>query len=135
MPFVARTREFLSNPQQFLNNANISTRRQDEMIATINFLLQQAGSVNLDRIVEHLISQGHAIGPTQWQQEVLDPLRDSGVFIGSSNRGYFIPRDRDQAIDAYRFYVKRIIAESQRSGILADLIRRGGWGLPNIQID
>lgn len=135
MPFVARAREFLNNPQQFLNNANIETHRQNEMIETVSFLLQQAAPVNLNTIVEHLTNQGHRISPTQWQQEVLDPLRDSRVFIGSSNRGYFIPTSREQAIEAYRFYVKRIISESQRLGILADLIRTGRWDLPNIQID
>ena len=138
MPFVARAREFLRNPQQFLDNAHIQTHRQNEMIATVSFLLQQAQPINKETILRHLnttVNRGSRISDTQWQQEVLDPLRDAGVFIGSSNRGYFIPPGRDLAIEAYKFYVKRIIAESQRLGILADLIRRGGWDLPNISID
>jgi len=137
MPFRARAREFLDNPQQVLNGANIPTNRLTEMRATVEFLLQHTQPINKDTILRHLnatVNRTHRISDTQWQQEVLDPLRDARVFIGSSNRGYFIPTDQAQAIEAYRFYVKRIISESQRLGILADLIRRGGWGLPNINI-
>ncbi len=91
--------------------------------------------INTDRIVDHLTSRHYVINREQWEQEVLGPLRDSGIFIGSSNRGIFIVRNREHAIETYRFYAKRIIAESQRLGILANLIRTAGWDLPNIQID
>lgn len=128
MSFVARAQQFVSNP-------NISSSRQNEMVETVRFLLQQSTPINTDRIVAHLTNRHYTINREQWEQEVLGPLRDFGIFIGSSNRGIFIVRSREDAIDTYRFYAKRIIAESERLGILANLIRVAGWNLPNIQIE
>lgn len=128
MPFVARAREFLNNP-------DISSLRLNEMLETVSFLLQQTTPINTDRIVQHLTSRGYGINPTQWQQEVLDPLRDRGIFIGSSNRGIFIPRSEAEAQEACGFYVRRIRAERRHLNIFADLIRDVGWDPGDLEID
>ena len=128
MPFITRAREFLNNP-------NISSPRLNEMFETVSFLLQQTTPINTDRIVQHLTSRGYSLSPTQWQQEVLDPLRDHGIFIGSSYRGIFIPRNEAEAQEACMFYVRRIRAERRHLNIFADLIRGVGWEPGDLEID
>lgn len=132
MLFITQARSFVSNPNQ-------SLPRWQEMRETLDYLLRNnhighRNAVSTDIIVQHLNDSNFHINREQWEQEVLGPLRDRRIFIGSSRRGIFIIDDRSDAVEVYRLYATRILAESERLGILSDLIRQANWSSPQINI-
>ena len=127
MPFITAANNFITNPDQ-------SCHRWREMQETLRFLLAQQIAVSSETVVNQLNGMGFHMVVTSWQQEVLTPLRDRRIFIGSSGRGVFIIRSREDAIDCYRFYAKRIIAEAEHLGILNDLIRVANWDFPQVDV-
>ena len=63
----------------------------------------------------------------EFQQGFLKHSREHEIYIGSSNRGYFIIHDRNDALHMKTFYEDRIAREQARVRHLERLVRAAGW--------
>lgn len=129
MPRKTIYHEFLSNPPASL------TRHPhfDEMRETVAFMLKHglglANAVPTREILEHLQGLDFDISTTTWQIQVLGPLREAGVFIGSARGkvGMFLLDSRADATAARSAQQQRIAVEQRRLNKLTRLIRDQGW--------
>jgi hypothetical protein len=110
-----------------------ANRTSGELRAVLEFMLRRAvgraNAVPLEEIVGHLNAEGFPITPTGFQQTVLKSTREGEIFIGSSNRGYFLIENIDDAREMQRFYVNRIAAEQAHLENLLLQTRHQGWQL------
>jgi hypothetical protein len=101
------------------------------MRITLEYLLRHGvgrqNPCSLPEIVAHLNGEGVDISETGFQQTILKDTREGEVFIASSNRGYFLIADEQDAIVMRDFYAHRIEAESRNLRNLQRLARIQGW--------
>lgn len=93
----------------------------------LNHALGMANAKSWDAIEAHCGGLGIGVNKLDFQQGFLANTRDGDVFIGSCSRGYFIIRDRHDAIGAADFYKVRIDRQQEHLDQLKDLVVRQGW--------
>jgi hypothetical protein len=105
--------------------------RTDPTSIVLKFLLARAvgreNAVPWPQIRNHLRLKGHVVGKSAFQQGVLKQTRESAVFIASSNRGYFLINDADDAGAMRDFYEDRIAKERARLKHLRRLAGENDW--------
>jgi hypothetical protein len=120
---------FLQNPPLVLKNH----KHYDEMRETLAFMIHRgrgrAHSVSTREIVEHLQSLDYDISATTWQIQILGPLRDAGVYIGSARgkTGMFLIADQSDAVVTRAAQLQRLTTEQARLAVLEKMIRQNGW--------
>jgi hypothetical protein len=103
------------------------------MDETVRYLLDNAigmeNAVSTNTIVEYLNNQRYEITREEWQINVIGPLRQNGIFIGSlrGRRGMFIINSDEEARTVYDSYSRRIQVETARLAILRRLMDEAGW--------
>lgn len=121
--------DFLKNPPTELK----AKPRYDEMRETIAFMIHKgrgrANSVSTREIVDHLRSLDYDISIQGWQVNVLGPLRDAGVYIGSERgkTGMFLIADKADADATKAAQEQRIGVEKSRLSVLEKIMRQNGW--------
>jgi hypothetical protein len=121
--------EFLKNPTVALKGR----RHYDEMRETLAFMISRGrgrgNSVPTREIVEHLQALDYDISTTTWQIEVLGPLRDAGVYIGSERgkTGMFLIASKADADATRAAQLQRLNVEKGRLKVLEDLMLQHGW--------
>ncbi len=115
-------------------NREIANRNEDDPTRiTLEFLRDSNATrsrpVPLSVIVSHLNDHEIDIGETGFQQTILAISRDQDYFIGSGPKGYFLIRSEDDAKEVWRFYTRRITAESQNRANLVSQAARFGWNI------
>jgi hypothetical protein len=121
--------DFLKNPPAALKGR----RHYDEMRETIAFMISRgrgrANSVPTREIVEHLQALDYDISTTTWQIDVLGPLRDAGVYIGSERgkRGMFLIASKADADATRAAQLQRLDVEKGRLRVLEDMMHQHGW--------
>ena len=97
----------------------------------LQFLLDNAvgreNAVPWPRVRQHLLDNGRALSKNAFQQGILKQTREGVVFIGSSNRGYFLIADAADAAEMRDFYLVRIAKENARLDRLRRLADELGW--------
>ena len=129
MPGSSVYREFLAHPPAALAHH----KRIDEMRETIAYMLKHG--VGLDHaiptreIVGHLQSLDFDVSVNTWQIQVLGPLREAGVYIGSvrGKVGMFLISNRSDAEAARKAQQQRIDVERRRLAKLERLMQERGW--------
>ena len=129
MPFVKKAKRFLKYPGKLASNKYLR-----HMKATIKFLLNDhigyQNRVAIDKIIDYLERKRLDINMSQWQIEVLGPLRDNGIYIGSvPSKGMFIISNEEDAQRVVRAIERRIKKETKRCKILKKIIRNVGWSI------
>jgi hypothetical protein len=99
---------------------------------TVEYLLSNAvgirNAVSTDNIIAYLRRRGHRIYREEWQINVLGPLRDNGIFIGSKvGTGMFIIETIDDAREVVASIEHRINVEQSRLKILREIAHQSGW--------
>jgi hypothetical protein len=127
MPFITRARNFLANPGPLKTHSYYTVMKD-----TVEYLLNNAvgigNAVSTDDIIAYLRTLGHRIYREEWQINVLGPLRDHGIFIGSKvGTGIFIIKTNDDARDVVASMEHRINVENRRLKILRQVAAQGGW--------
>jgi hypothetical protein len=105
------------------------------MIETVDFLLKNAigieNAISTDSIIRHLTTKGYEIKKEDWQINVLGPLRDNGIFIGSKRggrtAGMYIIANKQDALQTHASIYDRITVERQRLFKLEDLMDELHW--------
>ncbi|MCM1566267.1 MAG: hypothetical protein NC238_10025 [Dehalobacter sp.] len=130
-PFVATAQTFLE-VQGLLSDH----RYKEHMVETIRFLLQNAVgasyAVSTDEIIRHLEKMNLPVKRYTWEVEVLGPLRENGIFIGSKmggRGGIFIISSKEDAKITYDSYMRRVSTETQRSHYLKELCEKVNWDI------
>ena len=102
---------------------------------TVRFLLDNAvgldNAISTTKIISHLNSKGYKIKREDWQINILGPLRDNGIFIGSKrggrNAGMYIIASKEDAIITHASIYDRVLIERKRQFKLEDLMDELGW--------
>lgn len=99
---------------------------------TVQYLSNNAvdlrNAVSTDNIIAHLRGLGHNIYREEWQINVLGPLRENEIFIGSKvGKGIFIIQTIDDAREVVASMEHRINVETRRLQILRQIATQGGW--------
>ncbi|MFW6121658.1 MAG: hypothetical protein ACOC80_12295 [Petrotogales bacterium] len=130
MPFVDKAKDFLINPPSSL----AGNKYINEMKETVDYLLNNGLGISnakpTDNIITHLNGLGYAIHREEWQINVLGPLRDNGIFIGSKRGpkgGMFIPETEDDAKIIQEQILDRILVETDRLKLFREIASEGGW--------
>lgn len=115
-------------------NREIANRNEDDPIRiTLEFLRDRNASpsqpITLSTIVSHLNDHEIDISEVGFQQTILATSRDQDYFIGSGPRGYFLIRSEEDAREVWRFYTRRINAESQNRTNLVSQALKFGWSI------
>jgi hypothetical protein len=74
------------------------------------------------RIDERVRQRGFRISKQQFQHGLLAASRAGSLFIGSTNRGYFLIENRDDAVAMQGWYLERIAVEQKHLNQLNRLI-------------
>lgn len=127
MTFVTIAQNFLNNPGSLKSHPYYSAMRD-----TVEYLLSNAvgirNAVSTDNIIAYLRRRGHRIYREEWQINVLGPLRDNGIFIGSKvGTGMFIIETIDDAREVVASIEHRINVEQSRLKILREIAHQSGW--------
>lgn len=125
MPFESRARRFLKDQGKLSK----PKPRCELMVATIQFLLDNnaIGHKNLirtDDIVEHIQKIKPKLTRGQWETDILGPLRDNEIWLGSKpggDGGIFIIKDKDDLAIVKATYCKKVITMIKRYQILKRL--------------
>lgn len=129
MPFLIRTRNFLTNPGTLGTHQFYAVMR-DSVEYLLNNAIGIRNAIATDKIIKYLNGKGHTISKPQLQINVLGPLRDNGVFISSKpGVGMFIIETIDDAQKAVTSMEHRIDIETKRLGILRQIALQGGWNI------
>jgi hypothetical protein len=120
MPFITDARQLLGNlPQGTANHAILEY--------LINNAPGAGNAKSWDAIEAHCAGIPIGVDKLDFQQGFLAQTRDSGVFIGSCSKGYFIIIDRADAIVAADFYRTRIDRQQEHLTHLKGLVIQQGW--------
>lgn len=128
MNFVEHARRFLKNPPDELAKSPYLAH----MRATVKFLLGNGvgkeSGIPTDTIIKHLAESGLPIGREEWQQSVLGPLRDSGVWIGTvmDKHGMFIIDTKEEGEEVQAAFRRRYEKEMERAARLGKLLDEMG---------
>lgn len=130
MSFIDNARVFLTDQGRLRNN-----KKCNVMVETVRFLLDNAigieNAVSTNNIIKHLESQGFRIKKEDWQINVLGPLRDHGIFIGSKRggraAGMYIIATKEDALQTHAAIYDRIHIERKRLFKLEDLMDEMHW--------
>ena len=81
-----------------------------------------------NNIEQYLNAHGINMSQTQFQQTILKETRSGDIFIGSNDRGtgrgYFLIKDKADAVLTREFYIRRITAERANLKRSDSLIRQ-----------
>lgn len=120
----------------FANEARIvaaALPANDPLKVVLEYLLLngvgRSNAIPVDGILQELANHGTTISAVEFQQTILKDTRGGDIFIASSNRGYFLIDDIDDARVMKRFYEARIAAESAHLANLHYLASTLGWQL------
>ena len=124
MSFVSRAQDFLKDQGDLKKHP-----KHEIMMATIQFLFDEdaIGRQNLvstNSIIEHLNAIGHKIERGPWETDVLGPLRDSEIWLGSKpggTGGIFIIKDKNDFEVVKKGYSKKYQTMMRRYQILERL--------------
>jgi hypothetical protein len=105
------------------------------MVETVKFLLENAvgidRAISTSKIISHLASKGYKIKKEDWQINVLGPLRDNGIFIGSKrggrNAGMYMIASKQDALITHASIYDRVTIERRRLFKLEDLMDELNW--------
>lgn len=128
MPFIARANAFLEDAGDLAKN-----KRLPIMQETVRYMLKNAVGIDnaksTEKIVEHLQEKGlPMINTRDWQINILGPLRENGIFIGSKRaKGMFLIKDENDAKVAISQIQSRIDKQNYRLSILKDMCRKAGF--------
>ncbi len=129
-PFVDRASAFLKDAGDLSKN-----KRLPAMQETVRYMLKNAVGIDhaksTEKIVEHLQEKGYSvINVRDWQINILGPLRENGIFIGSKRaKGMFIIKDGNDAKIAIEQIQTRIDKQSYRMNILKEMCRKAGFNI------
>jgi hypothetical protein len=130
MPFVKAAKDFLTNPGALVSHGNLRIMQDTVRFLLDNRHIGRQKSVATDTIIKHLQSQKHNIHRERWQTDVLGPMKENGIFIGSIiGLGIFIIKDEDDARSVHRSHLRRIQVETRRMKELERLAKQHGWKL------
>jgi hypothetical protein len=125
MPFITRARNFLQNPDSIVT----TPRKRQIMVDTVQFLFDKnaigyGNAISTDLIVEYLQDLDHKIERGPWETDILGPLRDNGVWLGSktgSDGGIFLIKNQADVDIVKETYGKKAVTMIRRYRILEDL--------------
>ena len=107
--------------------------RKDPLRIVLEFLIKNAVGYSKAKpwrvIQRHLLKRGVRMTKNYFQQTILSETRAGDIFIGSSNDGYFLICNKDDARMMQEFYDTRIKAEQTHLDHLLSLASVEGWEL------
>lgn len=130
MPFVERAQQFIVDQGDLKND-----KYCNEMVSTIEYMLKNAvgvgNAISTDKIIEYLRDDcGYVIHREGWQINVLGPLRDAGIYIGShKTKGMFLISDINDAKIVRESIVRRLNKEKDRLEVLERACYDVGWNI------
>lgn len=130
MSFIEIAQQFLVNPGNLKKHKKLVLMQE-----TVKFLLENAvgadHAISTDNIIRHLNSKGYKIKKEDWQINVLGPLRDNGIFIGSRRGGHksgmYIIANKQDALQTHGSIYDRVFIERQRLLKLEKLMDELKW--------
>lgn len=129
MSFVDQANLFIKDPGNLKSSKYVFA-----MVDTVDYLLEHgtglANAVPTDTIIQYLNSKGHKIRKPEWQINVLGPLRDNSIFIGSKiGTGIFIINSINDANEVRTSMRNRIVTHKKRLDVLENLMKLEGWAV------
>jgi len=130
MSFIQNAKDFVENPGDLTSHKKIGLMKE-----TVKFLLKNAvgvdHAISTDRIIKHLNTAGYKIKKEDWQINILGPLRDNGIFIGSKRggrkAGMYIIANKEDALQTHGSIYDRVFVERQRLLKLEKLMDEMHW--------